>query len=68
MEGSARLVIRVSMQARNIAEDATMVAVGLYGVAAGVLVLAAGVGAVWVVVLDVLERVDVLMLRVRSRM
>lgn|GEM_PF-3821034 len=45
-----------------------MVAVGLYGVAAGVLVLAAGVVAVWVVVLDVLERVDVLMLRVRSRM
>lgn len=58
----------MSMQARNIAEDATMVAVGLYGVAAGVLVLAAGVVAVWVVVLDVLERVDVLMLRVRSRM
>ncbi len=45
-----------------------MVAVGLYGVAAGVLVLAAGVVAVWAVVLDVLERVDVLMLRVRSRM
>ena len=45
-----------------------MVAVGLYGVAAGVLVLAAGVVAVWVVVLDVLERVDVLMLRARSRM
>ena len=42
-----------------------MVAVGLYGVAAGVLVLAAGVVAVWAVVLDVLERVDVLMLRVR---